>query len=167
MTSEEQQDLAPSAGLIPLKTWSVRQGRTHDYVRQFWRKRPGFPDPVGESPAVGRHGGGRGELLFDESALNGWLAAQSDLRPPDRIELSALGIGAEDRVTLGRFADAIDKGRKTVTQHRGREGFPEPGTDGLYRAGDLAEYWNARTGRRGKGRKGNNGGKLPMLGDTG
>lgn len=154
MASEGRQDPAPRAGLITLRQWSARQGRTHDYVRQFWRKRPGFPDPVGESPPGGRHGGGRGELLFNEFALDEWLTAQPDLRPPERIELSALGIGADDRVTLGRFADAIGKGRKTVTQHRGRDGFPESGADGLYRAGDLAVYWNARTGRRGKGRGG-------------
>jgi len=93
-----------------------------------------------------------GEHLYDESALDGWIAAQPDLDPPERIELSMLEIGADDRITLGRFADIIGKARKTVSQHRDREGFPVPGAGGRYRAGDLLAYWNARTGRRGKAR---------------
>jgi hypothetical protein len=56
---------------------------------------------------------------------------------------------ANTRITLGRFAALIGKDRKTVTQHRDRPGFPEPGPDGSYRLGDLILYWNNRTGRRG------------------
>lgn len=149
-TSEESGRPAVPAGLTTLRAWSARQGRAHDYVRQFWRNRPGFPEPVGELPPRGRHGGGRGEQLYDEAALDAWRSAQSDLDPPERIELFALGIGANEWITLGRFAGLIGKARKTVTQHRGRPGFPEPGADGTYRVGDLLAYWNARSGRRGK-----------------
>jgi hypothetical protein len=121
-------------------------------VRQFWRKNEDFPAPVGNLHARGRHGGGLGEQLFDESALNAWRTAHPELDPPERIELSALGVGADERVTLSRFAKLIGKARKTVTQHRDRPGFPDAGTGGTYRAGDLAAYWNARTGRRGPGK---------------
>jgi hypothetical protein len=141
------------AGLTTLRLWASEQGRTHHYVRQFWRRRPGFPDPVGELPPAGHHGGGRGEHLYDQAALNAWLAAQPDLAPPDRVDPRTLRIAGDERVTLGRFAALIGKDRKTVTQHRDRPGFPEPGIDGLYRAGDLLEYWNSRPGRRGAARR--------------
>lgn len=150
--AEESEQEAIPAGLTTLRAWSTRQGRVYDYVRQFWRPRPGFPEPVGELRPRGRHGGGRGEHLYDEAALDGWRSAQSDLDPPERIELSALGISADERVTLGRFAGLIGKDRKTVTQHRDRPGFPAAGEGGKYRAGDLLAYWNARPGRRGKGK---------------
>jgi hypothetical protein len=47
-----------------------------------------------------------------------------------------------------RFAALIGKDRKTVTQHRQRPGFPDPGPDGKYDPDDLLEYWNTRPGRR-------------------
>jgi hypothetical protein len=153
---DEPDDANALEGLITLRKWSALQGRSHGYVRLEWRKREGFPEPVSSLPARGRHGGGRGEQLFEQSALDAWRSAHPELDPPERIDLSALEVGAEDRMTLGRFAGVIGKDRKTVTQHRGREGFPEPGEDGLYRAGDLAGYWNARTGRRGRGKRARN-----------
>ena len=134
--------------MTTLRRWGPRQGRSAAYVRQNWRRRPGFPDPVGELPARGRHGGGRGELLFNEAALDAWLAAQSDLASPERIDPAVLRIAPTERITLGRFAALIGKDRKTVTQHRSRPGFPEPDPDGLYRAEELIKYWNTRTGRR-------------------
>jgi hypothetical protein len=60
-------------------------------------------------------------------------------------------IDQDERITLSRFAGLIGKSRKTVTQHRGRAGFPAVGEDGLYRAGDLLTYWNARAGHRASG----------------
>jgi hypothetical protein len=143
-------DLPP--GLITLRRWAGKHGRTPDYVRIFWRARDGFPQPAGTLPARGRHGGGEGELLFEEATLNTWLAAQTDLQPPDRIDSSTLP-AAGTRITLGRFAALIGKDRKTVTQHRDRPGFPEPAPDGTYRLGDLVGYWNNRTGRRGPRRR--------------
>jgi hypothetical protein len=145
-TNEQAADVPP--GLITLRQWAASHGRTYDYVRQFWRKRDGFPDPVGELPSRGRHGGGRGELLFSETALEDWFAAQPDLLPPGRIDPSNLPVDADERITLGRFASHIGKARGTVTQHRGRPGFPEADANGRYRAGDLLDYWNTRTGRR-------------------
>jgi hypothetical protein len=136
-------------GLTTLRRWGPQQGRSEAYVRQNWRRRPGFPDPVGEFPARGRNGGGRGELLFDQAALDAWLAAQPDLAPPERIDPAALRITPGARITLGRFAALIGKDRKTITQHRGRLGFPEPDADGTYLASELLAYWNTRTGRRG------------------
>jgi hypothetical protein len=135
-------------GQTTLRRWAPRHGRTYDYVRQFWRRRPGFPDPVGELPARGRHGGGPGELLFDEAALDAWLAAQPDLAPPERIDPSAAGIDPQERITLTRFAKLAGRTRQTVAQHRDRPGFPPAEEDGTYRTGDLLQYWNSRTGRR-------------------
>jgi hypothetical protein len=82
--------------------------------------------------------------------LDAWLAAQPSLSSPERIDLAALGVAPDDRITLGRFAAIIGRARNTVGQHRDRQGFPEPGEDGTYRAGDLVRYWNARTGHRGE-----------------
>jgi hypothetical protein len=134
--------------MTTLRRWALRHGRSHDYVRQFWRRLPGFPDPAGELPARGRHGGGRGELLFEQAALDSWMAAQPGLAPPERIDPAALRIDPDERVTLGRFAALIGKDRKTVTQHRDRPEFPEPDPGGRYRVADLLGYWNSRTGRR-------------------
>jgi hypothetical protein len=139
-------DLPP--GLTTLRRWARSHGRTHDYVRKFWRQRPGFPESVGELPARGRHGGGRGELLFDDAALEAWFSAQPDLAPPQRIDPATFRADPEDRITLGRFAALIGKSRGTVTQHCGRPGFPQAGADGRYRAADLLAYWNTRPGRR-------------------
>jgi hypothetical protein len=134
-------------GTTTLRRWAARHGRTYDYLRR-WRRREGFPVPVGELPARGRHGGGRGELLFDEQALDEWLGRQPDLEAPERFDLAALGVGPDDRITLGRFAVLIGKARNTVAQHRGRASFPEVDVDGAYRAGDLFNYWNTRSGHR-------------------
>jgi hypothetical protein len=132
-------------GLTTLRLWAARHGRTYNHVRQYWGGMLGFPEPVGTlEPAEQRRG--RRELLFDEAALDAWLAAQPELAPPERVE--AFPVDPDERITLGRFAVLIDKANKTVTQHRGRVGFPEANTAGLYRAGDLIEYWNTRPGRR-------------------
>jgi hypothetical protein len=42
-------DIQP--GLTTLHRWATTHGRTPDYVRIFWRTRPGFPDPAGTLPA--------------------------------------------------------------------------------------------------------------------
>jgi len=139
--------------MTTLRLWAARHGRSHDRVRH-WRADPEFPGHVGELPPRGRHGGGIGEQYFDEAALDAWLANQQDLTPPERIDPSAVRIDSDERITLGRFAGLIGKARGTVTQHRDRPDFPDSGTDGLYRAGDLLNYWNTRPGRRSKAGKG-------------
>jgi hypothetical protein len=146
----------PDAGLLPgtttLRRWAAQHGRTYDCLRR-WRQREGFPAPVGELPSRGRHGGGRGELLFDEHALDEWLAGQVDLEPPERFDLASLGLAADERITLGRFAGLVGLARATVTQHRGRSGFPPADGGGTYSAGELLDYWNSRAGHRSKARK--------------
>ncbi|HXL95677.1 MAG TPA: hypothetical protein VN969_42700 [Streptosporangiaceae bacterium] len=147
----------PDAGLPPgtttLRRWAAQHGRTYDCLRR-WRRRDGFPAPAGELPPRGRHGGGRGELLFDELAIDEWLAGQADLESPERFDLASLGLVPDDRITLGRFAALIGLARATVTQHRDRPGFPSAGADGAYPAGDLLDYWNSRTGHRSQAWKG-------------
>jgi hypothetical protein len=147
MTVPPDDDPIP-AGLTTLRIWAPRQGRTAGYVQRYWRRRPDFPEPVGELPARGRHGGGLGELLFDEAALDAWLAEQPRLAPPERVDPAGVEVDLDARITLGRFAGLIGKSRKTVTQHRGRPGFPSADAAGRYRAGDLLAYWNDRPGRR-------------------
>ena len=93
------------------------------------------------------------EQYFDEAALDAWLASRPDLAPPERIDTTAVRIDPDQRITLGKFAGLIRKARGTVTQHRDRVGFPQAGEDGLYRASDLLEYWNTRSGHRGKASK--------------
>ena len=137
------------SGTTTLRRWAARHGRTYDYLRR-WRRREGFPVPVGELPARGRHGGGRGEFLFDERALDEWLGGQPDLEAPERFDLAALGVGPDVRITLGRFAALIGKARNTVAQHRERPGFPVPADDGTYQVGELFSYWNTRSGHRGQ-----------------
>jgi hypothetical protein len=136
-------DLPP--GLTTLRLWATRQGRTYNHVRQYWGGMPGFPEPVGTLEPVEQRRGRR-ELLFEEAALDEWLENRSELAPPDRVE--DFLVDPDERITLGRFASLIGKANKTVTQHRERPGFPESDDDGLYRAGDLLEYWNQRPGRR-------------------
>lgn len=106
---------------------------------------PGFPESVTTLEPVEQRRGRR-ELLFDEAALDKWLAARPELAPPERV--GSLPVDPDERMTLGRFASLIGKANKTVTQHRGRVGFPESSGDGKYRVGDLLEYWNTRDGRR-------------------
>jgi hypothetical protein len=135
-------------GLTTLRMWAARHGRTYNHVRQYWGGLPGFPEPVGKlEPAEQRRG--RRESLFDEAVLDAWLAARPELAPPERIE--SFPVDLDERITLGRFASLIGKANKTVSQHRGRPGFPESDGDGLYRASDLLEYWNRRPGRRESG----------------
>jgi hypothetical protein len=138
--------------MTTLRLWAARHGRSHDRVRH-WRADPDFPEQAGDLPPNGRHGGGIGEQCFDEVALDAGLAGRADLAPPERIDPSAARIDPDERITLGRFAGLIGKARGTVNQHWDRPGFPESGEDGLYRAGDLLAYWNARPGRRGKATK--------------
>lgn len=135
-------------GLTTLHIWAPTHGRTYNHVRQFWRRRPGFPEPVGTLPPADPHRRGRRELLFEQAALDAWLAAQTNLEPPERIDPATFPIGLDERITLGRFAGLIEKNRGTVAQHRDRPGFPAADTDGRYRAGDLLDYWNQRPGRR-------------------
>jgi len=137
--------------MTTLRIWGPGQGRSADYVRQNWRNRDDFPQPSGILPARGRHGGGRGELLFDQAELDAWLTAQPDLAAPERIDPGTVQ-NPDDRITLGRFAALIGKDRKTVTQHRDRPGFPEADANSTYRTGDLLDYWNSRPGRRGPSR---------------
>jgi hypothetical protein len=58
-----------------------------------------------------------------------------------------LPVDLDQRITPGRFTALIGKTRKTVTQRRGRPGFPSAGADGKYLARELMGCWNVCTGR--------------------
>jgi hypothetical protein len=152
MSPSQPDDQIPS-GMTTLRMWGPGHGRSGDYIRRNWRNRDGFPPPSGVLPPRGRNGGGRGELLFYQAELDAWIAAHPDSATPERVDPAATQIDPSERITLGRFAALIGKARKTVTQHRDRAGFPEADADALYRPGDLLDYWNSRSGRRGPTRR--------------
>ena len=111
----------------------------------------GFPRQSGNFlRAAGMAEDGANSSLTSTHLMSGW--PQADLEPPERFDLASLGLAPEERITLGRFAALIGLARATVTQHRGRSGFPSPGGDGTYCAGDLLDYWNSRAGHRGQAR---------------
>jgi hypothetical protein len=132
-------------GVLTLDDYASRAGRSKDYIRIFWRPRAGFPDPVGELRATGRHGGGRGKLAYSQAALDQFRAANPDLwgRGWDSALLEITDRSPDERISLGNFAKHVaDTHRTTVTHYRGQDRFPQSGDDGLYRLGDLVHYWN-------------------------
>lgn len=86
-------------------------------------------------------------------------------RPEPPAPSDAPVVDADSRITLEWFADhVINVDRQEVTRYRGTRGFPEPGTDGKYRVGDLIQFWLRRSsGPRRKQRRphGHVDGKLP------
>jgi hypothetical protein len=142
-------------GLATLAEYAQRVGRSKDYIRTYWRPRPGFPDPVGKLAAQGRNGGGRGELVWKIAALDAFRASQHDLWGRRTTQLLVTSRNMDERMTLGYFADNVaEVHRKTITQYRGQSGFPAAGDDGKYRLGDLVDWWNhGRPGKRGPAAK--------------
>ena len=148
-------DLPLPPGQATLDDYGKSIGRTKDYIRTYWRPRPGCPDPVGQLAARGRNGGGRGELVFDTAALDAFRATQPDLWGRRTTPLLVTGHDEDERMTLGYFAGNVAGVHpETVTQYRAQDGFPAAGDDGKYRLGDLVEFWNhGRPGKRGPAAK--------------
>lgn len=97
------------------------------------------PDPAADGlPAPDPGGRYRlGELITWHNARPPWAGPV----------LAATELGADTLVFLGGFARLIDKDGKTVTQCRGKPGFPRPVTGRKYRLGELAAWWGARPGK--------------------
>jgi hypothetical protein len=126
--------------LITLSAWAASVGRSSGTVRARWSAKKDFPDPVARTPGRGRNGGGLGELVYRLADLNAWL--------PEPVRLNDGDIRPDQLVTLGWFADHVAHvARKTVTQYRGKAGFPAAEPDGRYRYSDLAGFWRSRPGR--------------------
>jgi hypothetical protein len=141
----------PAVGLLTLADWAQRIGRAPRTVINHWRPRPGFPPPAARLPGPAR--GGVGRLLYERRALDAWRETQPDLGLPRRVDLSQASFDPEARVSLGWFAEHVaGVARKTVTQYRGKPGFPLGDARNTYRAGDLAQFWSARPGKRGPSR---------------
>jgi hypothetical protein len=133
-----------SSGLTTLRDYAERLGYSRDYIRLYWKKRDGFPEPAGELPSRGRHGGGRGELVYEEKALDAFRAAHADLwgrRPLQRVVTDR---DLDERLTPAVFARLAGAGGEMMARHQEMEGFPETGADGKCRLGDLLAYWNTR-----------------------
>jgi hypothetical protein len=131
-------------GLTTLRDYSRRLGYSPDYIRLYWKKRDGFPEPAGELPSRGRHGGGRGELVYAEKALDAFRAAHADLwgrRPLQRVVTDR---DLDERLTPAEFARLAGASDEMMARHQEMEGFPETGADGKCRLGDLLAYWNTR-----------------------
>ena len=132
-------------GKLTLREYAPKVGRSARYIGDHWRSRPGFPTPAGELRARGRRGGGRGELVYEETALDAFRASQPDLWGQRTDTIAVTGRSLDERVTLGDFANHIaHEDCETVARHADQDGFPPAGTDGLYRLGDLISYWNTR-----------------------
>jgi hypothetical protein len=138
-----ERPLAP--GLTTLRDYAKRIGYSPDYIRLFWGKRDGFPAPAGELPPRGRHGGGRGELVFDEKALDAFRATQADLwgrRPMQRVVTNR---DLDERITPSEFAQQLaGVDGAVMARYQALDGFPEIGKDGRCRLGDLLAHWNTR-----------------------
>ena len=142
-------------GLVTIDGYAATIGRTPGYLLTEWLPRPGFPEPVGELPGRGRNGGGRRPKVYREAALAAFRASQPDLQGQGGRKMTVTGVGPDERVTLGFFADHAEwegggrPSRRTVTQYQGRPGFPGAGPDRRYRSGDLIAFFNSRPDKRG------------------
>lgn len=138
-----ERPLAP--GQTTLRDYGLRIGYSADYIRLFWGRRDGFPAPVGELHPQGRHGGGRGELVFEVKALDAFRATQLDLwgrRPLRRVVTSR---DLDERITPGEFASQLaGVSGEEMARYQELESFPRIGGDGMCPLGDLIAYWNTR-----------------------
>lgn len=125
-----------------------RYGRTPRSVRTHWLGYEDWPDMVGHRA---RADGGRGRLPaeYDAGEVTAFVGRHPELLPPPPVVYRG-PLDAE--VTLSAFAAAATHadGRPldltTAYQYRSRPGFPAPVGDGLYRAGAVLAYLNARPG---------------------
>ena len=132
-------------GLTTLRDYAERIGYTFDYIRLYWRQRDGFPEPAGELPPQGRHGGGRGKLVYEEKALDAFRARYTDLWGRRRMDRVVTSRDLDERITPAEFAHELaGVGAEVMARYQQLEGFPETGPDGGLRLGDLLAYWNTR-----------------------
>jgi hypothetical protein len=135
-------------GLTTLRCYAARLGYSPRYIRDNWRQREGFPEPVGElSPQgrLGRRSGGLGELVYEEKALDAFRARHTDLWGRRRMERVSTSRDLDERITPGEFARQLaGAGAEVIARYQDLDGFPETGADGTARLGDLVAYWNTR-----------------------
>ena len=132
-------------GLTTLRDYAQRIGYSFDYIRRFWGQRDGFPEPVGVLPSRGRHGGGRGELVYEHKALDAFRALYADLWGRRRMERVVTSRDLGERITPAEFARQLaGVGAEVMARYQELEGFPQTGPDGHARLGDLLAYWNTR-----------------------
>ena len=139
-------------GHVTLKDYAPVVGRAPGTIETHWRPRQGFPEPVGELPGRGRHGGGPGPRVYLRDQLDAFFAANQPGGGRDHRPMRETSLPPDTRVTLSWFAKNIaGVANKTVTQYRdpdfGSPTFPRAGDDDRYRLGDLMAWWPTRPGR--------------------
>jgi hypothetical protein len=130
-----QPPLAP--GLVTLGDYAESIGRTKAYLQVHWKPADGFPEPTGELPPRGRHGGGRGELVYSRAALDAFRLERDSLRVARSSRL-IIGHSLEEWVTLEEFGGICG-----ITRAPDRfPGCPPAGALGLRRLADLVAWHN-------------------------
>jgi hypothetical protein len=129
-------------GEVTVREYARKIGHTPEYVQNFWKPLDGFPDPLFEKPSAGRHGGGRGELVYSEAALDDFRFRYPRLWGYPSVRL-VLGHHLDERVSLTGFADVTGL---DVPARAGDPGPPAAGADGLHRLGDLVTWHNNLAG---------------------
>lgn len=141
-----EQPLPP--GLTTLRDYAASLGYSSRYIRQYWGKRDGFPEPVGELPTqgrVGRASGGLGELVYEEKALDAFRACHADLWGRRRMLRVVTRRDLDERITPREFARQLaGVGAEVIARYQDLGGFPKTSADGTARLGDLVGYWNTR-----------------------
>lgn len=89
--------------LVTLDAYGPSIGRSKAYIQGHWRPLEGFPQPVNEMPSRGRHGGGRGELVYPRAALDAFRREHDNLWGLRSTRL-IVGHDPGERVTLEEFA---------------------------------------------------------------
>jgi len=135
-----QRPLPP--GLTTLREYAPRVGRTPEYLEIRWRKLEGFPAPLYELPSAARNGGGQGELVYSETALDAFRELHPSLWGHRSVRL-VIARRLDERVTVAQFAEitGLDAGRAAA-----RPGCPPAGDDGRRALGDLVAWHNASPG---------------------
>jgi len=129
-------------GLATLDDYGERIGYQETYIHWRWHPRPGFPEPVGETPARGGHGR-RPKLVYEIKSLDAFRATQDDLWGRRKMTRVTTTLDLDLRFTADQFAGLAEVEPAVLALYQALDGFPAA-EDGTYRLGDLVAYWNTR-----------------------
>ena len=136
-----QRPLPP--GLVTLHDYARDIGYSAEAIRVHWKRRRGFPEPVGQVPGPA----GPPAPVYEARRLETFRAAHAGTwgwgrRPLQRVVTDR---DLDERVTLEEFAVQLaGTGVQDLARYRDAGGFPPIGEDGRCRLGDLVAFWNTR-----------------------